>query len=243
MNVIQSGMRRIRATEELKAETLRRMTERRSISGGYRRYGALCCAAAVCLLLLLGGYSLYIRPVTYISMDINPSIELGINRLGRVVSVEAYNEDGGEVLRDMALTNAPYVRAVSEILEDEAYRAFLGENSLLVFTVISDDAEEVARQLEVQAAAQSCQVMTYTSDMICRQEAHLHEMSFGKYRAYLELAQYDAEVTVEDCHGMTIGEIQDRIEGCSRHETEGGQGHHNSQGGGHNQGGHHGRGH
>ena len=73
------------------------------------------------------------------------------------------------------------------------------------------------------------------------EEAHSHEMSFGIYRAYLELSQYDESVTVEDCHEMSMGEIQTRIEGCRHHsqtqgqdqqEPDGTQGHHNGHHGG-----------
>ena len=59
------------------------------------------------------------------------------------------------------------------------------------------------------------------------------EMSFGKYRAYLELAEYDRSVTVEDCHGMSMGEIQDRIEGCRQHEETEHSGNHGGHHGGH----------
>lgn len=66
-------------------------------------------------------------------------------------------------------------------------------------------------------------------------EAHLHEMSFGKYRAYLELSEYDPNVTVEDCHGMTMGEIQNRIDRCRLNHTGGNKnshrGHHGNASG------------
>lgn len=51
-------------------------------------------------------------------------------------------------------------------------------------------------------------------------EAHQHEMSFGKYRAFLELSQYDADITVEDCHRMSMGEIQNRIKSCQGHNRK-----------------------
>ncbi len=60
----------------------------------------------------------------------------------------------------------------------------------------------------------------------CLREAHQHEMSFGKYRAYLELLEYDENVSVEDCHGMTIGEIQNRIDSCQQNHGKGGHGRH-----------------
>ena len=43
---------------------------------------------------LWGGTWLYFTPTMEISVDINPSIELGVNRFDRVISVDGYNEDG-----------------------------------------------------------------------------------------------------------------------------------------------------
>lgn len=63
----------------------------------------------------------------------------------------------------------------------------------------------------------------------------MHEMSFGKYRAYLELSEYDQNVTVEDCHGMTMGEIQNRINRCRQNHAGGNKnghkGHHRNASG------------
>ena len=51
-------------------------------------------------------------------------------------------------------------------------------------------------------------------------EAQEYEMSFGRYRAFVELSQYDADITVEDCHGMSMGEIQSRIKTCQGHNRK-----------------------
>lgn len=220
MNEIQRSMNSIKASEELKADTLRCLEERRSAGNPGRRHGAPRFAFAfVCLLLLLGtgGYSFYGRPVSYVSIDINPSIELGINRLGRVVSVNAYNEDGQQILAQIKLKNLPYPRAVRKLLDYETAENYITENSLLVFTVISENAEAITQGLAGISSPQGTSVLTYVSDRSCMKEAHRHEMSFGKYRAYLELSGYDESVTLEECHKMTMGEIQSRIECCHSH--------------------------
>lgn len=221
MNRIRESMEEIRASRELKAGTLRYLERQRGrISRPVWRRGPFyALAAAICLLLVfgVGWHRLYSIPTTYISMDVNPSIELGINRYGRVVEAEAYNEDGWDVLRHLSLKNKPYVQAVDSLLEDEAYRKYLADNATLIFTVISDSPDIITEELDSLEEGESYRILIYTSDSHCMEEAHQHEMSFGKYRAYLELAEYDRSVTVEDCHGMSIGEIQDRIEGCRQH--------------------------
>lgn len=252
MNELQRSMNNIKASEELKADTLRYMEEQRGAGRPGRGFHVPRYAfALVCLLLLLGtgGYGLYGKPVSYVSIDVNPSIELGINRLGRVVSANAYNDDGQQILEQVRLKNLSYPKAVRLLLEYETEENFLTENSLLVFTVISENAEAVTRKLVRVSSPASASVLTYVSDRSCMEEAHQHQMSFGKYRAYLELSGYDESVTVEDCHGMTMGEIQDRIDSCCGHRGIEGQteeedagnedyGHHGGHHGGHHRGGH-----
>lgn len=220
MNRIRESMEGIRASSELKARTLQYL-ERRRGRRGFSLLRPAFALAALCLLLLAGtgGYAWYSAPVSYISMDVNPSIELGINRFGRVTTAEAYNRDGEDVLRRLTLKNKPYAQAVRNLLEDETFGSYLTDSAALVFTIISDRPDDMRRELESAVTGQSCQVLTYVSDSYCMQEAHSHHMSFGKYRAYQELAEYDRSVTVEQCHTMSMGEIQERIDGCrSEHE-------------------------
>lgn len=226
MNVFQKSMSEIRATEDLKNNTLRYLKEQQEKRSRTKLHPALRYALAVlCLFLLLGtgGYSVYRKPVSYISIDVNPSIELGINRFGRVVSADAYNEDGQDILQHVSLENISYIQAINKLLKDESDHHYLKDDSLLVFTIISDHSHTILEEINTNAFTQAYNTLIYTSDPVCMEEAHSHEMSFGLYRAYLELSQYDDSVTVEDCHDMTMGEIQTRIEGCRHHGEAQGQ--------------------
>lgn len=221
MNVIRENMKEIKASEELKADTLRYLNEQRRAYSipAVHHFGRYALIMA-CLLLALGvgGYSAYRRPVSYISIDVNPSIELGINRFKRVVSADAYNKDGEDILKDVVWKNIPYEEAVERLLSSERHSGFLTENSVLVVTVISDDPDTMIEGINAAGTGRKYHAQIYVSDPECLKEAHWHDMSFGKYRAYQELSQYDEEITVEACHEMTIGEIQDRIEGCKHHQ-------------------------
>ncbi len=223
MNRIQESMKNIRASEELKRHTmeylLREQLKRRR---RMQRYALL--AACFCLFLAAGGYTLYVRPVSYISIDVNPSIELGINCFGHVVTEEAYNEEGRDILRQVKLKRISYIQALERLLGDNRYLPFLKKDSKVYVTVISKNSEAIIDKIDADRNLRKYEALTYTSDMECRKEAHEHDMSFGKYRASMELTQYDETVTVEDCHGMSMREITDRIEKCKGHgerqETE-----------------------
>ncbi len=69
-----------------------------------------------CLLVFagsgFGGYQLYYAEAATISIDVNPSIELGINRWGRVVEEVPYGRDGEMVLRQVSLRHLEYEEAL-----------------------------------------------------------------------------------------------------------------------------------
>lgn len=228
MNRIRKSLEHIQATEELKQNTLKYLNmqqqKHRRIPRAFPKYAPIL--TCLFLLALIGGYSVYRKPVSYISMDVNPSIELNINRFGKVVSAEAYNDSGKTAIKQISLINISYMQAIDRLLKDNNYSKYLKEDSVLVFTVISDQSEEIVKDLNAGEWSQKYDSLTYTSDLSCLHEAHQHEMSFGKYRTYLELLEYDDNVTIEDCHGMTMGELRDKIDTCSHNGETGTETHH-----------------
>lgn len=228
-NMIRQSLSRIQATEDLKKNTLHYLLKQQEQKSVFKQRAVVKYAlAAVCMFLLLGagGYSVYRQPVSYISIDVNPSVELGINRFGRVVSADAYNEDGQTVLQQLSLKNIPYVQAINKLLATEISSGFLKDDSVLVLTVVSAPYASIMEELSAADFSRNYETLLYTSDAICMEEAHSHQMSFGKYRGYQELSQYDTSVTVEDCSKMTMEEIHDRIKSCSGHQGGNGLQHH-----------------
>lgn len=226
-NRIQKSMENIQATETMKQNTLRYLEAQRTgqsrVVFWQKPNAALRYAmAVVCIFLLAGtgGYSVYCSPVSYISIDVNPSIELAVNRFDRVVSATGYNADAQDVLQHVPLKNISYMQALDRLLQDAYYSRYLNRDSQLVVTVVSDHSDAMLEQIHANDSFQALDALTYSSDTACMKEAHQHEMSFGKYRAFLELSQYDADITVEDCHGMSMGEIQSRIKTCQGHNRK-----------------------
>lgn len=220
MNVIRDSMKEIRASEELKQNTMEYLREQKRCARLKTIRRCALAAACICLLLIGGGYMMYARPVSYISIDVNPSVELGVNRFGRVVETEAYNRDGKDILARVPLKNVPYLKAISRLLGDESDSGYLTGDSRVFITVISDSQETILKEIRGDELSEKYGMQTYTSDLASREEAHQYEMSFGKYRACQELSQVDESVTVEECHEMSVGEIADKIESCKGHGNE-----------------------
>ncbi|NMB38027.1 MAG: anti-sigma factor domain-containing protein [Firmicutes bacterium] len=82
-------------------------------------------------------------PTYYITLDINPSIELGINAKQRVVSAEGLNQAGVQLLNKMKLTGYSLKQALKDIEEQAELDGYLkaGENEIVV-TFSQDDIED-----------------------------------------------------------------------------------------------------
>ena len=107
-------------------------------------------AAAVCLFLvvLAGGSWLYLVPTAYISIDINPSLELGVNRFDRIVSVEGFNDDGARLAEQLDIKYMEYNDALEQILSDQSVEEYLARSDLIAITVVCDNEAKNSEMME-----------------------------------------------------------------------------------------------
>ena len=170
-----------------------------------------------CLLVIFGGNWLYFTPTVEISIDVNPSIELGVNRFDKIISVQAYNSDGQELADSLDLKYLDYTEAVNQILTNENVSALLSNNAVMMIGVIgSGDAQSA----KVLSEIESCTVGTantycYYANLDEVGEAHDLGLSYGKYKAYLELQALDPTIAAEEVQNMTMREIRDLIDNLS----------------------------
>ncbi len=236
---IRTALERVRATEDMKQDTLRYLTAQRKCRRGRRFYPLAVAAALAVLVLSAAGWQVMVRtPVAYVSVDVNPSVELALNRLDRVVSATAYNADAQAVLEDVALEGKPYAQALDAFLESDAMTPYLTGPYALTVTVAAPTAGKEAALLAELRGCESYRAnggRSASAELSTLREAHDHGMSFGKYAAARLLQSYDSTVTDADCHHMTMSQLQERINTCEHGSGTGyGYAHHGSHhGGGH----------
>ena len=173
-------------------------------------------AAFACLALVVAGgtgYWAYFSPTCAISIDINPSVELGVNRFDKVVSVEGYNEDGEALAETLDIRFLDYADALNALLADPTVEGYLSQDEVLSIAVAGENeaqADAILAQAETCAAG-TRNVYCHAADSAELEHAHEAGLSFGKYQAFLILQSLDPTVTAEDVQELTMREIHDRI--------------------------------
>lgn len=215
---LQDAFDDIRADDRLKESTKvflaseRRKAERRFHPRVFYRTFATVCAVLI-LALGIGGYYWAGVPVSFVSIDVNPSMELGLNRLESVVSVTAYNPQGEEILQALSLKGKKYTEAIDAVVESQEIKRYLTGEAELVFTVAARGSLGKAIEAGVVDCSKHIGHKSHnvSVDMETAVLAHDNDMSVGKYYAYLQLSQYDSTVTLDECRHMSMEEIHGHL--------------------------------
>lgn len=224
MKALIDYMRKIRAEEELKVKTksfvrssLNRETpvvtnnasttlKRRIVM---KKLIITASVFAACAALAIGGYAFYHTPVSFVGLDINPSVELGVNAFDTVVSVQSYNEDGASIIADNNLTYLTVGEAMTELVKEAAEQGFIEEDGSTVIAVTAEgENEEKSKALQeageegINKALQSCRVRAVIfancADPELRGEAKALGISPGKYKMIKTLQALDPTITVDE---------------------------------------------
>ena len=221
----KSAFDNIHAEDELKEHTKKYLSRKvYSRRRGYPPVYRKIAAAAITLFLIFfgGGSWLYMTPTAYISIDINPSLELGINRFDRIVSVKSYNEDGENLAESFHIRFKNYNDALEEILASSDIEGYLSQDAAMSLTVAGDNETQYS---EIYDTVENCassheNISCHSGDTGEMHEAHEAGVSFGKYRAYLKLKEIDPSVTLDDVRDLTMREIYNRIDAYSGNQKK-----------------------
>jgi hypothetical protein len=119
---------------------------------------AIASAAATFLVMFGIGAWAYASPYSYVSVDVNPSIEYSVNRFNKVLDVKALNDDGEDILNELDLSKLKHDdidEAVQMTLEKISEQGYLdSEDGIRAGLTIAtanknqEKAQEMAQRLE-----------------------------------------------------------------------------------------------
>lgn len=179
-------------------------------------------AAAVVLLAaaaLTGIYSYLRTPVSTVSLDVNPGIELSLNKSDRVLSVTALNSDGAAILGDMDLTGTDLETAVNALIGSMLKNGYLSDisNSILI-SVDGDNAQknaQIQKQLSavINSLLQNNEVegavltQSVTTDANIQALAEKYGISEGKAQFVYEIVNANPRYTVDELAALSVNEL------------------------------------
>lgn len=192
-----------------------------------RRWAPLAAAACLALALVLvgggGGYYYYTANnavASLVSLDVNPSIQLEVNKNEKVLSATPMNDDGAEILADMDLKGTPADVAMYAIIGSLLQHGYVDElaNSILI-TVEDDDqarGEKLQQELTAQAdaalenaqvsGAVLAQTLQHTEEL--SQKAQEYGISTGKAALIMAIVEGSNNTkTFEELVGLSINEL------------------------------------
>ncbi len=234
---LKEAFEQIQAEEALKSKTKEWIFQR---TQGYTRtkavkYRRFIIPAVACALLLLfgGGYWLYFTPTVEISIDINPSMEMGVNRFDRIISMGGDNDEGQALINSLDIQYMNYSEAVNRIMENKQIAALLSSDEIMTITVVGTDETQSARVLSNIQACTEGKGNTYCYSARSDEAGKARELglSYGKYKAYLEIQALDPTVTAAEVQNMTMREIRNLLEQLTGDPASGTTGCGNGNGG------------
>ncbi|WCN38351.1 anti-sigma factor domain-containing protein [Aneurinibacillus uraniidurans] len=187
-------------------------------------------AAAACLLLLLSGIPLwnllFTTAYAAVSIDINPSFELEVNKQYQVTDLHPLNEEAKTLAPSIAWKDRELTAVTSDIIQDAKKSGFLKQNQdILIVPVGLDNADasrEVLHKIEQQAsvlAQQGGEGVTVTlmeGTKEAREAAQKEGMSVGKYALYDSVRHMDSSFSADQIKKLSITEISSAIGGIDR---------------------------
>ncbi len=103
-----------------------------------------------------GGAYAYNKPYSYVSLDVNPSIEYSVNVFDRVIDATAVNEDGEAILDNIDVENKTIDEAIKDTVSEISDQGYITEDETggIVISTSSDNdtkSEELADELKSDA--------------------------------------------------------------------------------------------
>lgn len=203
------------------------------------RRARMLAALAACLVLVAlgaGGAAWMLLPSAYVAIDMNPSLELGINRIDRVASTEAFNDDGAAVLAAADVKGMTYEDAMDAI--DDALDTYRAKSSAVRVTIVCDDE---ARASSLETVGTHCLDRNGTGSVTCshaseeeHHAAHDTGLGLGKYRVYQQLLDAGVDITADEANAMTMRELLELAAGSGVSVSDGGE--HSGEGHGYRHG-------
>lgn len=196
-----------------------------------RKVKDFAAAAAVAFVVLGSAYYYeHIQIVSVVGVDVNPSIELHLNRREYVRAVRTYNQDGEELVDKSALKGKRLNQAVEQVVDSLVSQGYLNEEEkeqAILLSVSSKNAQktesikqELAVKVQQDLEKSNVQAVIYEQSVEITKEkkqlAGTYQVSVGKAEFIENLVTANEQLLAEDevysqLMAKPLGEITQEI--------------------------------
>lgn len=211
--------------EGLEGEMLRMNTQTSKKSNNMSWIKPLATIAAVFVLLFVGLTSYLNMAIdSIISFDINPSIELMVNRKEKVIRVKALNEDGEKVIGNMNFKNTDLDIAVNALIGSMLTNGYIDDmqNSILISVENSNKDKstnlqarlegEVSRLLDASNVDGAVLSQSIVEDKDIEDLAKENMITKGKAQLVLQLVEKHEGYDFEELAKLSVNDLNLLVE-------------------------------
>lgn len=185
--------------------------------------GRTMLAAAVVMLVLLVPAHFYLLPaqaVAYVALDINPSIELGIDKNMIITETRGLDTAGKKLVAEVNVQGVELSEAISKLVAraiSEGYISTEQDNVVLSTLTVTDQkqAAEIDKAKIKQMISRPIEnnrlpvrVVIEEIDSASREEAQKAGLSTGKYLLYKKAREEGLEVTIDEVRQSAIWQLE-----------------------------------
>lgn len=168
---------------------------------------------------IIGGIVLYLfLPAQYLTMDVNPSMELQTNRLNRVVSLVGRNEDARLLLADYEPEGQKLDVVLEQVVKRMVESGYISENQMndILLTsekdsesrkMLSNAGRKVQKELDKHNLSGEIVMQSMNANEAIKKTAMQHQVSAGKMAIIDQFLGQDASLSAEVLAGTSISDL------------------------------------
>lgn len=205
---------------------------------GFYRYIPVAAGIAAVLMVVMffAGFFNKGKPDNiygFISIDINPSIELAFDSEYTVLETKALNHDGIEVMEGLQVKGDTVYNAVSKVVEKSESLNYIDrsrKNTVFISAVLNKENKEsvnnneseekkldlvlnnIDNEIKQLSRKDSLNIDNKTVKVTCevREEAQKHDFSMGKYYLFLKAKEQGLDIKIEELSKVKVSELLEK---------------------------------
>ena len=206
------------ANQETTSSQISAGTKRSKTRRFKKRWMALGTAAILALSVLVAEHMTTESYAGEIYIDVNPSIAMRLDKDNQVDAIEAANDDAKSIVNDITkdavfpMSAESAVNVVLDELDSKGYLKDSDTDMVISYCYKDETSDDVAQEVQTAAeenlASSQFIYQSFKEDEAVNEEASSNNITPGKCY-YINSLKESADVTVEECAGKSITDINE----------------------------------